>query len=113
MKDIIKSIKAVNGIKNKHGMMEGYTVFTDKHEYLMIIDEKICCCGIWKCFESEDDLQYFVGADLINVQLTDTLLNKAKLKELDNIYLECTEIQLINFETDRGVFQLPAYRHSL
>lgn len=103
MKDIIKSINEV------FEEMEGYEIVTEKCKYRFLINRGQQCCEDWGYFASEDDLQHFVGADLIDIQLTDIALNKAKLEEMEIDSWDCGGIQFIDFETDRGVFQLAVY----
>lgn len=60
--------------------------------------------------QSEDDLTAYIGAELREVHLTDTALNKAAVEKSD--YYDGDDgggIQFVDFVTDRGTFQLAVY----
>lgn len=53
---------------------DGYKVKTDKHEFLLLIDNGQCCCESWGYFYLNDDEQKFIGSELRAVNLTDRRL---------------------------------------
>jgi hypothetical protein len=65
------------------------------------------CCESWGHFLSEDNPAEFIGATLVDVKITDELLNKKRLSELD--YLDEGGVMFVDIETDRGVLQFVAY----
>ncbi len=89
-------------------VMDGYEVKTTKHTYYVLIDNEQSCCESWGYFASEDNLQYYVGAELLEVRLTDTALNQQVVDE-SGYYEDEGGIQFVDFVTDRGVFQLAVY----
>jgi len=90
--------------------MDGYKVETDKHVIYVLIDNGQSCCESWGYFASEDDLNQFIGAELMEINLTDTALSKEKVEKSD--YYDGGGgggIQFVDFVTDKGVFQLAVY----
>lgn len=87
---------------------DGYKIKTEKHEFSILIDNGQCCCESWGYFYSNDDEQEFIGANLLEVNLTDTALNKSKVEESGYYEEECG-IQFVDFVTDKGVLQLAVY----
>ncbi len=90
---------------------DGYGVETDKHRFLVLIDNGQSCCENWGYLSSEDDLQHFIGAELRNVTATDIASKKIALalKEGNEWGLDEGAVRFVDFETDRGVFQLAVY----
>lgn len=93
------------------GGMEGYEVVTDRQRITLMIQGGQDCCENAGYFMSEDDVQSFVGADLLGVKLADTQLNDAMLerhgfKAGDEFY---GGIMFVTLETSRGPLQFVAY----
>lgn len=88
--------------------MDGYRVETDLETYHVLIDNGQSCCESWGYFSSEDDLNQFLNSTLLEIELTDTALNKQKLEDSD-YYEEEGGIQFVDFKTSVGVFQLAVY----
>lgn len=88
--------------------MDGYKVATDSDTYFVLIENGQSCCESWGYLTSEDDLGYFIGAELKNVVLTDTALNQERVEKSD-YYDDDGGIQFVDFVTDRGTFQLAVY----
>lgn len=86
--------------------MEGYVITTNKQVIKLLIDSVQRCCENWGYFMSEDDFNYFIGAELLNIKITDTALNKVKIDEL-NLYEG--SIMFVDIETNKGVLQFVAY----
>ncbi|NLW78739.1 MAG: hypothetical protein GXY32_04930 [Ruminococcaceae bacterium] len=91
-----------------YGSYDGYRVVTDNNTYHVLIDNGQSCCESWGYVCSEDDPQQFVGADLLEVVLTDTALQTAPISEAAS-YLDEGGIQFVDFKTDKGTFQLAVY----
>jgi len=89
--------------------MDGYKVETDKHVIYVLIDNGQSCCESWGYFASEDDLNQFIGAELREINLTDTALNKEKVEKSGYYDGDSGGIQFVDFVTDNGVFQLAVY----
>lgn len=87
---------------------EGYIVLTDKQTIKVGVSSGQECCEEFGYLQSEDDIEYFVGSNLISIGLTD--------KAYNNIIFKVEEIGIyeggaifVNFSTDRGLFQLAVY----
>lgn len=92
------------------GLMDGYKVATNNNTYLVLIGNGQDCCERWGYLTSEDDLGYFIGAELRDVVLTDTALNRERVEESGYYdYEDSGGIQFVDFVTDRGTFQLAVY----
>lgn len=66
-----------------------------------MIDNGQCCCESWGYFVSEDDINDYIGKDLIDVALTDKALNNKKLKE-SGYYDDYGGIQFVDFKFSDG-----------
>lgn len=100
--------------------MDGYKVTTSGEPILVLIDNCQSCCENWGYMASDDDLSLFVGANLREVELTDTRLDTWKLTEeakrqeaTDKEHgwspYEAGGVQFVTFKTSRGDFQLAVY----
>ena len=102
---MIQMLNALMG----YGEYDGYKITTEKTEYLILIDNGQCCCESWGYFVSEDDINGYIGKDLIDVALTDKALNNKKLKE-SGYYDDCGGIQFVDFKfSDGSVLQFAVY----
>ena len=91
--------------------MEGYEIITEKNKILVLIQDGQQCCEQAGYISSDDDLKSFIGADLREVNLTDTALNKTVVSKKIGLNLDsdCLSIQFVDFVTDKGTFQLAVY----
>jgi hypothetical protein len=55
---------------------------------------------------SEDDFSEFIGANIIDLAITDTCLNTKKLEE-EELYEP--DLMFVNLNTDKGLLQFVAY----
>lgn len=115
-----KKLRFVEGDKwcNDDDDMEGYVIELDMGSYRdnsyvkFGIYQHSNCCENWGYLTSEDDLEQFVGADLINVYMVDTALKVYPvMKEAFNSNEESSEdcVQFVNINTSVGMLQLVAY----
>lgn len=88
-----------------YGGYDGYHIKTDKQDILVLIDNGQSCCESWGYLDSFEDPAEFEGAELRSVSIVDTAYNKASDPG------DCYEggAVFVNFETDRGLFQLTVY----
>ncbi|MBC5688122.1 hypothetical protein H8S37_04135 [Mediterraneibacter sp. NSJ-55] len=110
----------LNGSGGRLGIMEmpsalctyeeydGYRITTDKHEFNILISNGQNCCEHWGYFYSNDNEQDFVGADLLEVNLTDKELNKEVVNK-SGYYDDCGGIQFVDFVTTKGILQIAVY----
>jgi len=83
---------------------DGFVIKTDKQEIKLGIQNSQCCCESWGYFMSEDDTARFVGADLLDIKITNCALNKEKLQEVYE-----GDTMFVDIETSEGVLQFVAY----
>lgn len=106
-------IKQINEIYDKKigrfDSCEGYEVITDKHNFYVLISEYQCCCEQFGCISSEDDFSLFLEQELLEVNLTDTALEKINVDEEFKYGFDCGDIQFVDFVTKKGVLQLAVY----
>ena len=84
----------------------GYAITTDKQVVKLLIDDNQQCCESSGYFFTEDKIEDFIGAYLVNVSITDTLLNTKKLDEIES---DETSTMFVNIETSKGLLQFVAY----
>lgn len=89
--------------------MDGYKITTDKHLFFVLIDNGQSCCEDWGYLSSDDDLEYYIEADLVSVDLVDSALNQKVLDASGEYGYEEGGIKFINFKTSKGVLQLAVY----
>lgn len=86
--------------------MAGYIIETNKQKITVAISNNQSCCESWGYLTTNDNLQDFVDAELVNVRITDP-----DLKSFDvggnEIYVG--EAIFVTFETSNGDFQLVVY----
>jgi hypothetical protein len=85
---------------------EGYQIITDKQTIKLGISDGQSCCERSGYFMSEDDFSEFIGANLIDLAITDTCLNTKKLEEKE---LYVPDLMFVNLNTDKGLLQFVAY----
>ncbi|MGG3456940.1 hypothetical protein ABES01_23515 [Paenibacillus rhizolycopersici] len=106
MAEIIQKIEEITE-KHRYSVMAGYAIHTDKQVIKLLIDDESQCCESWGYFLSEENLESFIGAELIGISLTDTALNShtVDVEEID----EEASIMFVNIETSAGLLQFTAY----
>ena len=92
--------------ENDWNSYEGYQIITDKQTIKLGISDGQSCCERSGYFMSEDDFSEFIGANLIDLVITDTCLNTKKLEEEE---LYGPELMFVNLNTDKGLLQFVAY----
>lgn len=110
MHEKITAIREVHDIKpsnNKYQSYDGFEIETEDQTIQVLIDNEQSCCENWGYLSSDDDLEDFVGATLVDIRLTDTGLNERMVEA--GQYLDEGDIIFVTFRTDRGVFQLAVY----
>lgn len=88
---------------------DGYRIKTEKYEFNILISNEQNCCEDWGYFYLNDDEQEFVGANLLEVNVTDVALNKQKVEETSPWGFDGGGIQFVDFVTDKGVLQFAVY----
>jgi len=89
-----------------HSNYEGFVITTDKQELKFGISSGQSCCENFGYFMSEDNVNEFIGASLIKVEITDTLL---KAGEFDVTDMYEGGVMFVNIYTGKGLLQFVAY----
>jgi len=104
---IITRIEEVDFSRGQYDKYSGFAIDTEDTKILFGINNGPQCCEVWGYVASDDDLQSFVGADLLGVKLVDEGLNVRVLDEVPE--LDCGGAMFLNLETSRGTLQFTAY----
>jgi hypothetical protein len=103
-------VQMMNAVFGGYGEYDGYKIKTSEHEYLILIDNGQCCCEDWGYFSSDDDLERFIGKNLLSVECTDTALNTQKVEKTAPYGFDCGGIQFVDFKmSDGSVLQFAVY----
>jgi hypothetical protein len=110
-----EKILSVHEVRQKG--WDGYLIKTTKQEIKLLIDNEQCCCESWGYFLSEDDFEDFIGAELLDIKLTDTELKKGLFKKECRLpysidmesELFSGGIMFVDLVTSKGVLQFTAY----
>lgn len=102
-------ISGMLNILSGGGDYDGYRVTTVKHTFMVLISNEQNCCEEWGYLSSNDDLDYYIGAVLREVKLTDTALNQKVLDKPALEYFDSGGVQFVDFATNKGTFQLAVY----
>lgn len=90
---------------------DGWEVVCDDHTVTVAISNSQDCCENWGYFNSEDDPQKYLGAEMIRVErVTEDETQRLVTTIPDLEYgLDAGGAVFVNVVTDRGTFQLAAY----
>jgi hypothetical protein len=86
---------------------EGYVICTNKRNIkigIVMSEDGLCKPGY---FMSEDNLQFFDGAEYLGIEVTDKQLKKKKVFSQNN--LQEGDVMFVNINTSKGVLQFVAY----
>lgn len=101
-----KIIEIKEGVfKHKQSEYEGYVITTEKSTYNLGIDNDGQCCESWGYLASNDNLDEFIGAEIVGVKLTDNEL--FTVDTLPKLYEG--GMTFFTVETNKGSFQIVAY----
>lgn len=107
MKEIIEKIEECMFHVDKtiwESDYEGYIITTNKQQIKLGIQEGQSCCECYGYITSEDDLSSYIGAELIDVVITDKLLVSTNLSAVHQ-----GDTMFVTIETNKGSFQFVAY----
>ena len=96
---------------------DGYRIVTNKFIFLVLIDNDQVCCEHWGYVTSEDELDRFIGKELMGLRLTDTALASVELAMQKKGFVSSSGcdvffeggVQFVDFITRAGTFQLAVY----
>ena len=129
MTEIIQAIQEIettrpSDLSNDHrNSYEGYRIITNEQEIHLLMASDQSCCENWGYFLCNDDLDEFVGSELLSIILTDTARNTEIFEEKAPKVTEHNKIQaprefgtdydeelmFVNLETSQGTLQFVAY----
>lgn len=91
----------------------GYEVVTEQEKIYVLIDNYLQCCESFGYMSTNDDITEFIGAELLDVELTDISLNSTKIEKntSDDFTDDFEDIQFVNFITDKDILQLVVYNY--
>lgn len=109
----ILEIKEIEGFKKNQSdsdwcSYDGFEIKTDKQSIKIGVSNEQSCCEDWGYFSSDDDLDQFIGSEIIEITIADTALNVEKLKE-NCEFLDAGDCMFINVSTTEGLLQFTAY----
>ena len=88
----------------------GYKIITDKQIIEFDMDMDGQCCEVFGYFLTEDNIDDFINSNLIDIELTDTLLNTKKYdKEITEDMKDELATIFVNINTSNGLLQFVAY----
>ena len=110
-KEIIESIDldAVFIAGSRGYSNDGVIIKTNKQEIKIGIDNDQQCCESWGYLTSEDNVDDFIGAEVVKITLDDELLNESVLSDLDKYTIENASMMFVTVHTSKGPFQVVAY----
>lgn len=88
--------------------LSGYKITTTNQEIKLLMDMEGQCCERYGYFMTEDDVSEFIGATVLGVNITDSLLNTIKYDTTKEIDDEAV-VMFATILTDRGSLQFVAY----
>jgi len=108
MKETILTISETSFDSNNslYNNTDGYIITTSSQEIRVGIYNQQDCCEDWGYFISEDDLNRFIGSQLLEIKITDELLKQGHF-DVNSIYEG--GVMFVDFITSKGVFQFVAY----
>lgn len=88
---------------------DGFLIITDKQTIKFGIDMSTSCCENPGYFCSNDELESFIGAELLEIKVVDDCLNSVKLEEEAGDLDWGGAAMFVNLETNKGTLQFTAY----
>ena len=115
--ETIKSIEEVYSYEVPHKVMDydGFIITTTKRSLALLISNGQSCCETWGYMCSADEVEDFVGANLLGLVGVDKDYKKTEellKRESDKLKLYMIELEdtcILNLETDRGLLQFAVY----
>ena len=111
MKELIESIQEGSFSLGKYDNYDGFIIKTNLQEIKVGIENGQSCCEQWGYLTSEDsdDLDSFIGGELLSITSTDSTLMSTTLDKLSTEGIDIDSAVFITFETTKGTFQITAY----
>lgn len=97
---------SISEIDNTWRRFAGYWIITDQQTIRLGISNAQDCCESWGYFTSEDDVNQFVGAELLGLEVVDSALKPHQLADIGLYEDSC---MFVNINTSKGLLQFVAY----
>ena len=107
MAEKILSIQEVIDDEHEIGW-SGYVITTDAQRIEISITNYQDCCEQWGYAMSEDDTDYYIGAQFLDIKVVTKDLAKKSLSEHAD-YLDEGDAMFVDVETSKGVLQFVLY----
>lgn len=113
MKEIIEQIVKVD---DDHDL--GYKIKTSQQTFSVLIDNGQNCCEVWGFLDTQDNIQDFIGAELISINAIDSCYNLhpkyyPMIDDLtpykDSSMSEDTYYCFVDINTSKGKLQFTVY----
>ena len=108
MKEVIKEIKEIFNFIGGCGEYDGFEIITNKQSIKLLISNGQCCCEHWGYFWTNDDIEEFIGAEILEITQTDTSLNTERINE-EIGSVDKGDTMFVNINTNKGLLQFTAY----
>jgi len=95
------------GAYAEDGGYSGFTIETTEQEIMLLIENEQCCCEDWGYLLSEDNTEMFIGAEIMNIFVTDTEYKNYDIPFGDS--LDAGDVVFVNVDTNVGRLQFVAY----
>lgn len=86
----------------------GYLFTTDQQVISILIDNGSSCCESWGMICTEDDIEYFINAEILSLSVVDEQSFKRPLL-LSYMSYSGLYCMFFNIETNKGVLQFVTY----
>lgn len=87
----------------------GYHIYTDAQVISAQISNSGSCCESWGFLTTEDNIQEFIGADLLSIELIDMDYKNHPLTKDDEYSIDECSFCFIDFNTSKGKLQFAIY----
>ena len=105
MKEIIQKIEEV-----ECNSWLGFRIETSKKVIELKISNERDCCEDWGCMSTEDDdLNRFVGQELLELNTTEADTHTTFVKDLDKMDIDSGRYEFITLKTPKRVLQFAVY----
>ena len=114
----IKECFGFNGVED-WCKQDGFKITTTEQEIYLVIDNMQCCCENFGYFMSEDNIDRFIGSNLLDIKITDIMNKSITTEKLNRKYLDFDDngnieiydggIMFVDIITSNGVLQFVAY----
>lgn len=107
MSETIEKIEEVVTYEN-----EGYLIETDKAKYTVYVggEKEGQCCESWGYMSTDDNLDEYIGAELLSIEEVDDDYATKQIRERDGKYIdEGGDTCFVRVNTSKGMFTLAVY----